>query len=87
MGEDLLLWRDSNGTPAFIQNRCPHRGTEFYFGRNEEAGIRCAYHGWKFDVQGNCVDMPNEPAASNFKNKVKITAAVHRGRWARLRGY
>ena len=74
LGEDLLAWRDSNGVAAFTQARCPHRGAGLYFGRNEESGIRCAYHGWKFDVNGSCVDMPNEPAASNFKTKVKITA-------------
>ena len=45
-----------------------------FFGRNEECGLRCVYHGWKFDVHGNCVDMPTEPATSNFKEKVKINA-------------
>ena len=74
LGEDLLAWRDTNGAAAFVQDRCPHRGAGLYFGRNEEGGIRCAYHGWKFDVAGNCIDMPNEPAASNFKLKVRITA-------------
>jgi phthalate 4,5-dioxygenase oxygenase subunit len=74
LGEDLLAWRDTNGTPAFTQNLCPHRGASLYFGRNEKEGLRCAYHGWKFDVNGNCVDMPNEPATSNFKNKLKITS-------------
>jgi phthalate 4,5-dioxygenase oxygenase subunit len=74
LGEDLLLWRDSDGVVAATQQRCPHRGTNLFFGRNEESGLRCAYHGWKFDVTGSCVDMPNEPAYSNFKTKVKITA-------------
>jgi len=74
LGEDLLAWRDTGGTPSFVQPRCPHRGAGLFFGRNEEDGLRCAYHGWKFDVGGSCVDMPNEPAASNFKNKVKIKA-------------
>ena len=74
LGEDLLAWRDTNGVPAFTQNLCPHRGAGLYFGRNEEGGLRCAYHGWKFDVDGNCVDMPNEPPTSNFKNKLKITS-------------
>jgi len=62
LGEDLIAFRDSNGTPAFVANNCPHRGASLFFGRNEEAGLRCVYHGWKFDVDGNCVDMPNEPA-------------------------
>src|SRR6185437_11960144 len=51
-----------------------HRGASLFFGRNEEAGLRCVYHGWKFDVTGQCVDMPNEPAESNFRNKVKALA-------------
>src|SRR5690349_20267584 len=74
LGEDLVAFRDSNGTPAFLANNCPHRGASLFFGRNEEAGLRCVYHGWKFDAQGNCVDMPNEPAESDFKSKVKAVA-------------
>ena len=62
LGEDLIAFRDTNGTIGVIQNDCPHRGASLFFGRNEEAGLRCAYHGWKFDVEGNCVDTPNEPA-------------------------
>ena len=57
-----------------MQNNCPHRGASLFFGRNEEAGLRCVYHGWKFDVDGNCIDMPNEPAESDFKSKVKAVA-------------
>src|SRR5581483_8978607 len=53
---------------------CPHRLADLFFGRNEECGLRCVYHGWKFDVEGNCVDMPNEPAESNFKSKIRTTA-------------
>src|SRR5258708_1951942 len=71
LSEDLIAFRDSNGKPGFIANNCPHRGASLFFGRNEEAGLRCVYHGWKFDVDGNCVDMPNEPAESDFKSKVK----------------
>jgi phenylpropionate dioxygenase-like ring-hydroxylating dioxygenase large terminal subunit len=74
LGEDLIAFRDSSGTPGFIANNCPHRGASLFFGRNEEAGLRCVYHGWKFDTEGNCVDMPNEPAESDFKHKVKATA-------------
>src|SRR5437588_8171278 len=74
LGEQLIAFRDSNGKPALIQNHCPHRGASLFFGRNEEAGLRCVYHGWKFDVQGNCVDMPNEPAESDFRTKVKAVA-------------
>jgi phenylpropionate dioxygenase-like ring-hydroxylating dioxygenase large terminal subunit len=74
LGEQLIAFRDSNGQVGLIQNNCPHRGASLFFGRNEEAGLRCVYHGWKFDAQGNCVDMPNEPAESDFKHKVKATA-------------
>src|SRR5579884_1204662 len=74
LGEDLIAFRDTNGKVGFLGNNCPHRGASLFFGRNEEAGLRCVYHGWKFDVSGQCVDMPNEPAESNFKNKVKAVA-------------
>ena len=74
LGEDLIAFRDTNGKVGFIQNNCPHRGASLFFGRNEEGGIRCVYHGWKFDVTGQCVDMPNEPAESDFKSKVRATA-------------
>src|SRR5919109_25695 len=74
MGEDLVAFRDTNGRVGLIQNNCPHRGASLFFGRNEEAGLRCVYHGWKFDVAGNCIDMPNEPAQSNFKDKIHQTA-------------
>ena len=69
LGEDLIAFRDTNGTVGFLQNNCPHRGASLFFGRNEEAGLRCVYHGWKFDVTGQCVDMPNEPAESDFKTQ------------------
>src|SRR3954463_852067 len=71
LGEDLIAWRDSNGRPGFIDEDCPHRTVSLYFARNEECGLRCVYHGWKFDVDGNCMEMPKEPAASNFKTKLK----------------
>ncbi len=74
MGENLIAFRDTNGKVGLMADACPHRGASLFFGRNEECGLRCVYHGWKFDVAGNCVDMPNEPAESNFKHKVKATA-------------
>ena len=58
MGEDLLAFRDSAGNVGLIEPRCPHRGANLFFGRNEDGGIRCSYHGWKFDVSGACVDAP-----------------------------
>jgi phthalate 4,5-dioxygenase oxygenase subunit len=74
LGEDLIAFRDSDGRPGLIQNNCPHRGASLFFGRNEESGLRCVYHGWKFDVTGACVDMPNEPAESDFKMRVRARA-------------
>jgi phthalate 4,5-dioxygenase oxygenase subunit len=74
LGEQLIAFRDTRGKIGLIQNNCPHRGASLFFGRNEEAGLRCVYHGWKFDTDGNCLDMPNEPAESDFKSKVKATA-------------
>jgi len=73
LDEDLVAFRDSNGTVGLIQNNCPHRGASLFFGRNEEAGIRCVYHGWKFNVTGACIDMPNEPAESDFRSRVSAT--------------
>src|SRR5271154_7181170 len=58
LGEDLIAYRDTEGRVGIIQNLCPHRGSSLFLGRNEEGGIRCLYHGWKFDVTGACVDMP-----------------------------
>jgi phthalate 4,5-dioxygenase oxygenase subunit len=74
LGEDLVAFRDSNGRVGLLAHNCPHRGASLFFGRNEESGLRCVYHGWKFDVDGTCVDMPNEPAESDFKHKVHATA-------------
>jgi nitrite reductase/ring-hydroxylating ferredoxin subunit len=72
--EDLIAFRDSGGRAGLLANNCPHRGASLFFGRNEEEGLRCVYHGWKFDVSGACVDMPNEPQESNFKDKVHAIA-------------
>jgi nitrite reductase/ring-hydroxylating ferredoxin subunit len=74
LGEDLIGYRTTSGAVGLIQNACPHRGASLFFGRNEEEGLRCVYHGWKFDVTGACVDMPSEPAESNFKSKVRAKA-------------
>src|SRR5918911_1654738 len=74
LGEQLIAFRDTSGRVGLLQNNCPHRGASLFFGRNEEGGLRCVYHGWKFDADGTCVDMPNEPAESDFKHKVKAVA-------------
>ena len=74
LGEDLIAFRATDGTLGLMAEACPHRGASMFFGRNEENGLRCVYHGWKFDTEGQCVDMPNEPAESNFKHKIKAAA-------------
>src|SRR5579864_5826858 len=88
LGERLIAFRDTNGKVGLLQNHCPHRGASLFFGRNEEGGLRCVYHGWKFAIDGTCVDMPNEPAESDFKSKVKALAYPTRERngviWAYL---
>src|SRR5258705_49057 len=70
LGEDLVAFRDSNGRIGLIDAYCPHRRASMFFGRNEECGLRCVYHGWKFDVDGNCMDMPNEAAHGEFSTMV-----------------
>lgn len=60
MGEDLVAFRDSNGDVGLIQELCPHRGASLFLARNEECGLRCLYHGWKFDVSGRVIEMPTE---------------------------
>lgn len=74
MGEDLLLFRDSQGKTGLIEPFCAHRGADLFFGRNEDCGIRCIYHGWKYDVHGNCIDMPNVPKDAAYHGKIKIKA-------------
>ena len=74
LGEPLVIFRDSEGKIGLLEEFCPHRRVSLYFGRNEECGLRCVYHGWKFDVEGNCVDQLNEPEEHQFKHKVHITA-------------
>ena len=72
MGEELIGFRGTDGNVGLINNKCPHRGASLFFGITEDCGLRCVYHGWKFDVNGNCVDMPSEPPESNFSDKVNI---------------
>src|SRR6266511_3653738 len=80
LGENLIGFRTTSGQVGVIQNACPHRGASLFFARNEEEGLRCVYHGWKFDVTGQCVEMPSEPAESNFKAKIRATAYPTRER-------
>src|SRR5919199_1280253 len=73
LGERLVAFRDTNGRIGLLDEFCPHRRVSLWLGRNEECGLRCVYHGWKFDVDGNCVDQMNEPGDSSFAEKVRIT--------------
>jgi phthalate 4,5-dioxygenase oxygenase subunit len=74
LGEDLVAFRDTNGQVGLVDAYCPHRRAPLFFGRNEECGLRCVYHGWKFDRDGVCVDMPSEPAGTPLQAKVRIKA-------------
>ncbi|MCL6593820.1 MAG: Rieske 2Fe-2S domain-containing protein, partial [Alicyclobacillus sp.] len=74
LGEDLIAFRDSQGRVGLLEEHCPHRGASLYFARNEECGLRCVYHGWKFDVDGRITDMPNEPPESTFKDRIRAVA-------------
>jgi phthalate 4,5-dioxygenase oxygenase subunit len=75
LGEDLIAFRDSDGRVGVVQAYCSHRLAPLFFGRNEDCGIRCVYHGWKFDVDGHCVETPNVPAdAPDIRKNVGITA-------------
>jgi phthalate 4,5-dioxygenase oxygenase subunit len=74
LGEDLVAFRDTTGAIGLFNAFCPHRRAPMFFGRNEECGLRCVYHGWKFDKDGTCVDMPSEPPDSLFKTKVTIAS-------------
>ncbi|WP_296331939.1 Rieske 2Fe-2S domain-containing protein [Reyranella sp.] len=72
LGEDLLAFRQTDGRVGIVEPHCPHRGANLYFGRNEDCGIRCAFHGWKFDIDGNCVDLPTSPPESAYKDTIKL---------------
>ncbi|MBI3325464.1 MAG: Rieske 2Fe-2S domain-containing protein, partial [Nitrospinae bacterium] len=74
LGENLIACRTTAGQVGLMDHVCPHRGASLFFGRHEAEGIRCVYHGWKFDVAGRCMEMPTEPAESTFKDKVRARA-------------
>lgn len=76
LGENLLGFRTPEGVAGLIDHRCKHRCASLAYGRNEEGGIRCIYHGWKFDPTGQCIDMPSEPAETEFAARVRIPAAA-----------
>ena len=71
LGEDLVAFRDTSGQVGLLGERCPHRQASLFFGRNEENGLRCVYHGWKFDTGGRCVEMPTEPPESRLRQGIR----------------
>lgn len=73
LGEDLVAFRNRSGV-GLLAEACPHRQASLYFARNEDDGLRCVYHGWKFDAAGRCLDMPNEPSECQFADKIRTTA-------------
>ena len=74
LGEDLVAFRQTDGRVGLLDAHCPHRKARLFFGRNEECGLRCIYHGWKFDADGDCVDVPNVPDGNRLRRKVRITS-------------
>jgi phthalate 4,5-dioxygenase len=74
LGEELVAFRDSNGRVGLLDEHCSHRGTSLFYGRNEDYGLRCIYHGWKYDVEGRVLETPAEPSESSFKDRLKHPA-------------
>jgi nitrite reductase/ring-hydroxylating ferredoxin subunit len=74
LGEELVAFRDTQGRVGLIEPQCAHRGANLFFGRNEEGGLRCIYHGWKYDVHGRCIELPNVPPGSAYHDKISIRA-------------
>jgi phenylpropionate dioxygenase-like ring-hydroxylating dioxygenase large terminal subunit len=74
LGEELVAFRDSNGAVGLLDEYCPHRAVSLALAANEECGLRCIYHGWKFDVSGQCVDQPTEPKGSILKKAMRTIA-------------
>src|SRR5499426_1371621 len=72
LSERLLAFRDTDGRYGLIDEFCAHRGVSLWFGRNEQSGLRCPYHGWKYDVTGQCIEVPSEPVESGFCRKIKL---------------
>ena len=77
MGEELVAFRDTKAASVLIGEHCAHRGTSLFFGRNEECGLRCIYHGWKYDVEGNVLETPAEPADSDFRQEAPPHRVSH----------
>ena len=74
LGEELVLFRDADGHPGLLGLHCAHRGADLSYGRLEDGGIRCIYHGWLYDRTGRCLEQPGEPAGSTFHERIRHTA-------------
>ncbi len=83
MGEELVAFRDTKGRLGLLEAHCPHRGANLFFGRNEECGLRCVYHGWKFDVEGKAMDLPNIPPGARHHDTIRAKAYPTR-EWGRI---
>ena len=76
LGERFVAFRDSSGRVGLVDEFCAHRRASLFLGRNEERGLRCVYHGWKYDVEGRCVEQPTESEESNFTDKIRLKACI-----------
>src|SRR5262249_25276970 len=89
LGEELVVYRDKKGNFGLVGEHCPHRSASLAYGRVDEEGIRCPYHGWKFDCTGRCLEQPAEPAGSTLKGRIKTVAypvqCLGRAHFAHLR--
>lgn len=74
LGESLVAFRDTSGQIGLLEDACPHRQASLFLGRNEENGLRCVFHGWKFDRHGRCLDMMNEPPDSDYKDRINAAS-------------
>src|SRR5919198_864899 len=74
LGEDLVLFRDEAGRPGLLGLHCAHRGADLSYGRLEDGGLRCLYHGWLYDIRGTCLEQPGEPAGSTFHERIRQRA-------------
>jgi len=79
LGENLIGFRTHSGAVGVFDHQCPHRCASLFFGRNEGDGLRCVYHGWKYDVTGRCMETPTEPDGSTLKDRVRAVGASGRG--------
>src|ERR1700743_2168661 len=81
LSEKLIAFRDTQGRYGLMDEFCAHRGVSLWFGRNEECGLRCPYHGWKYDVNGNCVELPSEPEETGMRDRIKLKSypTIERG--------